>query len=156
MEKKSFQKIVLKPLDNHMQKQKWLTDLTPLTKISSKWITDQTLNCCCCSVARSCLTLCNPMNHAACQASLSFSISWSLLKLMSSETVMPFHHLILCCPLLLLPSIFPSIRVFSNESAPPIRGPKYWCFSTSASHEYSGLTSFRMDWFDLLDVQKGL
>ena len=92
---------------------------------------------------------------AACQASLSFTISWSLLRLMSIESVMPSNHLILCHPLLLLPSIFPSIRVFSNESALLIRWPKYWSFSfsISPSNEYSGLISFRMDWFDLLAVQ---
>ena len=83
---------------------------------------------------------------AACQASLSFTISWRLFKLMSIELVMPFIHLILCCPLLLLPSIFPSIRVFSSDSALPIRWPKYWSFSfsTSTSSEYSGLNSFRI------------
>ena len=89
------------------------------------------------------------------QASLSFTIFWSLLKLMSIESVMPSNHLVLCCPLLLLPSIFPSIRVFSNESALLIRWPKYWSFSfsTSPSNEHSGLISFRMDWLDLLAVQ---
>ena len=89
---------------------------------------------------------------AACQASLSITNSRSLLKLMFIELVMPFNHLILCCPLLLLPSIFPSIRVFSNESVLCIRWPKYWrfSFSISPSNEYSGLISFRMDWFDLL------
>ena len=92
---------------------------------------------------------------AALQASLSFTIFRSLLKLMSIESVMPSNHLILCHPLLLLPSIFPSIRVFSNESALLIRWPKYWSFSfsISPSNEYSGLISFRMDWFDLLAVQ---
>ena len=87
----------------------------------------------------------------ACQASLSFTISWSLLKLMSIELVMPSNHLILCCPLLLLPSIFPSFRVFSSKSALRIRWPKYWTFnfSISPSNEYSGLISFRIDWFDL-------
>ena len=92
---------------------------------------------------------------AALQASLSFTISWSLLKLMSIESVMPSSHLILCHPLLLLPSIFPSNRVFSNESTLPIRWPKYWSFSfsISPSNEYSGLISFRMDWFDHLAVQ---
>ena len=92
---------------------------------------------------------------AACQASLSFTISWSLLKLMSIEWVMPSSHLILCPPLLLLPSIFPSIRVFSNELVFWIRWPKYWSFSfsVSPSNEYSGLISFRIDWFDLLAVQ---
>ena len=92
---------------------------------------------------------------AALQASLSFTISQSLLKLMSIESVMPSNHLILCHPLLLLPSMFPSIRVFSNESALHIRWPKYWSFSfsISPSDEYSGLISFRMDWLDLLAVQ---
>jgi len=82
-------------------------------------------------------------------------ISWSLLKLMSIESVMPSNHLIVCCPLLLLPSIFPSIRVFSNESTFCIRWPKYWSFSfsISASNECSGLISFRIDRFDLLAVQ---
>ena len=80
-----------------------------------------------------------------------FPISWRLLKLMSIESVMPSNHLILCCPLL-LPSVFPSIRVFSSESALHIRWPKYWSFSfsISPSNEYSGLISFRIDWFDLL------
>ena len=92
---------------------------------------------------------------AAHQASLSISNSQSLLKLMSIESVMPSNHLILCCPLLLLPSIFPSIRVFSHESVLPIRWPKYWSFSfsISPSKEYSGLVSFRMNWLDLLAVQ---
>ena len=92
---------------------------------------------------------------AACQASLSFTISKSLFKFMSIELVMLSNHLILCHLLLLLPSIFPSIRVFSNESALHIRWPKYWSFSFSISHynEYSGLISFRIDWFDLLAVQ---
>ena len=90
----------------------------------------------------------------ALQASLSITNSKNLLKLMSIESVMPSNHLILCCPLL-LPSIFPSIRVFSNESALPIRWTKYWSFSfnISPSNEYSGLTSFRMDWLDLLAVK---
>ena len=92
---------------------------------------------------------------AAHQASLSITSSWSLLKLMSIESVMPSSHLILCRPLLLLPSIFPSIRVFSNESALHIRWPKDWHFSynISSPSEYSGLISFRMDWLDLLAVQ---
>ena len=90
----------------------------------------------------------------ACQASLTITDSQSLLKLMSIELVMPSNHLILCCPLLLLPSIFPSIRVFSDESV-LIRWPKYWSFSfsISPSSEYSGLISFRMNWLDLLAVQ---
>ena len=92
---------------------------------------------------------------AACQASLSITNSWSLLKLMSIVSAMPSNNLILCNPLLLPPSIFPSIRVFSSESALHIRWPKYWSFSfsISPSNEYSGLISFRMDWFDLLAVQ---
>ena len=92
---------------------------------------------------------------AARQASLSIANSWSLLKFISTESVMPSNHLILCRPLLLLPSIFPSIRVFSNELVLHIRWPKYcnFSFSISPSNEYSGLISFRMDWFDLLAVQ---
>ena len=92
---------------------------------------------------------------AAYQASLSITNSWSLLKLMSIKLVMLSNHLTLCCPLLLLLSGFPSIMVFSNESALPIRWPKYWSFSFSInpSNKYSGLISFRMDWLDLLAVQ---
>ena len=92
---------------------------------------------------------------AACQASLFITNSWSLLKLMSIDSVMPSNHLILCCPLLLLPSIFPSIRVFSNESVLPIRWPKYYSFSfsISPSNKESGLISFRINWLDLLAVQ---
>ena len=92
---------------------------------------------------------------AAHRASLSFSISQSLLKLLSTESVMPSNHPILCHPLLLPPSVFPSIKVFSKESALCIRWPKYWSFSfsISPSNEYSGLISFRMGWFDLLAVQ---
>ena len=92
---------------------------------------------------------------AAHRVSLSFTISWSLLKLMSIESVMPSNHLILYHPLLFLPSIFPIIRVFSSESALLIRWPNYWSFSfsISPSNEYSGLICFRIDWFDLLAVQ---
>ena len=92
---------------------------------------------------------------AAYQTSLSVTNSQSLLKLLSIKLVMPSNHLILCCPLLFLPSIFPSIRIFSNESVLPIRCPKYWSFSfsISPSNEYSGLISFRIDWFNLLAVQ---
>ena len=92
---------------------------------------------------------------AARQASLSITNSWSSLKLISIKLMMPFKHLILCHPLLLLPATFPSIRVFSNESVLHIRWPKYWSFSfsTSPSKEYSGLISFRIDWLDLLAVQ---
>ena len=109
---------------------------------------------CCCSVAKLCRLFATPWT-AACQASLSFIISWSLLKLRSIESTMPSNHLIPCCPLLLLPSIFSSIRVFSSESALHIRWPKYWSFSfsISLSNEYSGSISFRIDWFDLFAVQ---
>jgi len=104
------------------------------------------------SVAQSCLTLVTPWT-VACQACLSFTNSQSSLKLMSIESVIPSNHLILCHPLLLPPSIFPSIRVFSNESVFRIRWPKYWSFSfsVSPSNEYSGLIliSFRMDWFTI-------
>ena len=101
----------------------------------------------------SCVWLFVAPGTAALQASLSFSISRSLLKLMSIESVMPSNHLTLCCPLLLLPSIFPSIRVFPNELALGIWVPGYWSLSISPSNEYSGLISFRIDWLDLLAVQ---
>ena len=109
----------------------------------------------CCLVAWSCPTAAPWI--AACQAFLSFTISWSLFKLMSIESVMPSNHLVLC-PLLLLPSVFPSIRTFSSELALRMRWPKYWSFSfsISPSSEYSALISFRMDWFDLLAVQEAL
>ena len=87
------------------------------------------------------------------QVSLSSTVSWSFLRFMSIESVMLSNHLILCNPLLLLTSIFPRIRVFSNELAFHIMWPKYWSFSISSSNEYSGLSSFRIDWFDLLAVQ---
>ena len=119
------------------------------------------------SLVRNCQTVfqsdcCSPVMSnsatswsAACQASLSFTISQNLLKLMSIKSVMPSYHLVLGCPLRLLPSIFPSIRVFSNQSVSCIRWPKYWSFSSSVSPsiEYSGLISFRMDWLHLLAVQ---
>ena len=105
-------------------------------------------------VAPSCLTLCDPMDCSTPGFPVLHYVQ-SLLKLMSIESMMPSNHLILCHPLLLLPSIFPSIRVFSNESALCIRWPNYWSFifSISPSNEYSGLISFRIDWFDLLSVQ---
>ena len=116
----------------------------------------------CCSGTKSCLTLqtwtlqsmVTPWTVAP-QASLSFTISQSLLKFMSFELVMPSNYLIFCDPLFILPSIFPIIRIFSNESALHIRWPKYWrlSFSISPSNEYSGLILFRIDWFDLLAVQ---
>ena len=106
------------------------------------------------SVAQSCPTLCNPMNRST-PGSLSITSSRSSLKLMSIESVMPSSHLILCHPLLLLPAIPPSIKVFSNESTLRMRWPKYWSFSfsISPSKEIQGLISFRMDWLDLLAVQ---
>ena len=90
---------------------------------------------------------------AACQASLSITNSQSFLKLMSVESVMPSNHLLLCHPLLLLPSVFPSIKVFSSESVLCIKWPKYWSVSMSPSNEYLGMISLRIDWFDLLAVQ---
>ena len=111
-------------------------------------------NLCCCSVIHLCLTLCDPMNCRM-PCFLSFTISWSLPKLMSIESLMPSNHFILYHPLLLLPSIIPSIRVFSSKSALRIRWPNYWSFtfSISPSNEHSGLISFSIDWFDLLVVQ---
>ena len=111
----------------------------------------------CHSVTKLCPTLCDPRT-AAHQASLSFTVSQSFLKVMSVEPVMPSNHLVLCCLFLLLPSVFPRIRVFSDELAPCIRWPKYWrlSFSIGPSNEYSGLISFRRDWLDLLAVQGSL
>ena len=119
--------------------------LSSRTEVSSIWFSSVTL---------SVQLFVTPWTTAR-QASLSITNSQSLLKLMSIELVMPSNHRILCCPLLLLPSIFPSIRIFSNESALGIRWPKYWNFSfnISPSSEHSGLISFRMDWLDLLAVQ---
>ena len=120
------------------------------------------------SVSQPCPTLCDPKKYSdpkslasrttACQASLCITNSQSLLKLMSIESVMPSNHLILSCPILLLPSILPSIRVFSKESVLHIRWPKQWSFSfsISPSSEYSGLISFRMHWLVLLAVQRTL
>ena len=106
------------------------------------------------SVTQSCLTLCNPVDCRK-PGFMSITNSWSLLKLVTIESVMSSNHLIFCCPLLLPPSIFPSIRVFSNESVLHIRWPKYWSFSFNISpyNEHPGLISFRMDWLDLLAVQ---
>ena len=112
-------------------------------------------SCCCCPVAKSYLTLQPPGLQHARRSFLPFTISLSLLKLISFESMMPYNHLILCHPLLLLPSIFPSISVFLNESVLHIKWPKYWSFSfnISTSNEYSGLISFRMDWLDLVAIQ---
>ena len=109
------------------------------------------------SVAQSCPTLCDPMNHSTPGLPVYHQLP-ELTKLMSIESVMPSNHLILCRPLLLLPSIFPSIRVFSSESALHIRWPKYWSFTfnISLSNEYPGLISFKMNWLDLLAVQRTL
>ena len=122
--------------------------MSPRTNI---WICGLQTFCCCCSVTKLCPTLCGPWT-AAHQSSLSFTISQSLLKLMSIEAVMPSSHPIFCHPLLLLPSIFFSIWIFSSELALCIRWPRYlsYSFSISLSNEYSGLISFRIDWFDLL------
>ena len=100
----------------------------------------------------SCVQLFEMQWTIAHQVSLSFTIFWSSLKFMSTELVILSNHLILCRPLLLLPSVFPSIKVFSNELVLCIRWPKYWSFSISPSNEYSGLISFRIDWFDLLAI----
>ena len=107
----------------------------------------------CCSVTNLCLTLCNPVD-CRCQTLLSFIVSWNLLKFMSTKSVMLSNHLILCHPLLLLPSVFPSIRVFFNKTL-CIRWPKYWSFNfkINPSSEYSGLISFRIDSFDFLAIQ---
>ena len=111
----------------------------------------------CCQLL-SCVWLFETSRAAAHQASLSFTISWNLFKLMSIESMMPFNHLILCHPLLLLSPVLLSIRVFSNESAPHIKWPKYWSFSfsISPSNEYSGLISFSIYWFNFLAVQGNL
>ena len=110
--------------------------------------------CCCCSVAKSCPTVCDLMDCST-PGSLSFTLSGSTFKLMTIESMMPSNHLILCCPLLLLPSVFPSITVFSNESALHIQWLEYWSFSfsISPSNEYSGLISSRIDLFYFLAVQ---
>ena len=119
---------------------------SPILWLSFKVYVVQLLSCV--------LQFVNPWT-AACWSSLSFTVSWSLLRPMSIESVMPSNHLILCQPLLLLPSSFPFIRVFSSELVLHIRWPKYWScsFSIGPSNEYSGLISFRMDWLDLLAVR---
>ena len=124
-------------------KGKWLT---VEFAVLSKYI-------CCCCLSLSHVQLFVTLWMAACPASLSFTLSRSLLKLTSIELVMLSNHLILCRPLLLLPSIFPSIRVFSSEFSFCMRWLKHWRFSISPSNEHSGLISFRIDWFDFLSVQ---
>ena len=139
----------------------WLSGIFSFTMYSSPWTSNQRemswLWMCMLSSVQSLSHVqlfVTPWSSAG-QASLSITNSWSPPKSMSLESVMPANHLVLYRPLLLLPSIFPSIRAFSNESAPHIRWPKYWSlsFSISPSNEYSGLISFRMDWLDLLAVQ---
>ena len=109
-------------------------------------------SCSCCWVTKSCLTLCNPMDCST-EDPLSFTIKFFLLKFISILSVMLSNHLILCSPFLLLPSVFPRIRVFYNELALCIRWPQCWSFSISLSNEYSELISFRMDWLDLFVAQ---
>ena len=136
----------------HSQKAGKQQILSQNTHCNTHIFNNMTMDCQFSSVAQSCLTLCDP---TARQASLSITNCQSPPKPMSIESLMPSNHLILCRPLLLLPSIFSNIRVFSNESAPRIRWPKYWSFSfnISPSNEHPGLISFRMDWLDLLGVQ---
>ena len=123
----------------------WAQKAAPCWPYTQLCSVDSSLPCCCCWVAKL---------IAASQAPLSLTVSWSLLKFMSTEVVTLSNHFTLCCPLLFLPSIFPSIRVFSSGSALRIRWPKYWSlnFSISPSHEYSGVISLRIDWLDLLAV----
>ena len=129
----------------------WIEEPSRLQFMSSQRVGHDWAHTLCCSFAQSGPTLCNPMT-AACQTSLSLIISQSLAKFMSIASVMTSSHLILWCPLLLLPSIFPSIRDFSNESAVRIRWPKYWSFSfsISPSNKYSGFISFKIHCFDIL------
>ena len=124
----------------------------------AKWNTNTLSSVQFSSVAQPCPTLCDPMNSSTPGLPVPITNSWSSLKLTSIESVMPSRHLIFCRPLLLLPPIPPSIRVFSNESTPHMRWPKYWSFSFSIipSKERPGLISFRMDWLDLLAVQGSL
>ena len=131
-----------------------LTPNSELTHPTVYWKFLLGCQCCCCSVAKSCPTL-EISWITACQAPLSSTVSWSLLKLMSIDSGMLSNHLILCHPFLFLPSIFPSLQVFSNELALCIRWPKYWSFSfcISSSNECSGLIFFRIDCFDFLAVQ---
>ena len=146
-----FLDIILLSYPNNTQSFSKIIHLYQLENKNNKHKDNDTAICCC-PVAKSRLTLCDPMDCRR-QASLSFTISRSRLKLMFIESVMPSSHLILCHLFLLLPSILPSIRIFSNESSLHIRWPKYWSFSFSPANEYSGLISFRIDWFDLRAVQ---
>ena len=142
------------PAEHSRQQYLFLIDIGGGASPCKRESLDLELNpCCCCSVTKSCPTL--TTWTAAGQSPLHSTIFWSMLKLMSIESVMPSNHLILCHPILHLPSLFASIRVFSNDSALHIRWPKYWSFSfsISPSKEYSGLISFRIDWFALHAVQ---
>ena len=154
--------------DNSMEKGPWWATVHGVTK-SQTWLKQLNMHTCNQVIVPSIWTSPNAvvqsLSHvtlfetpwtAVHQALLSFPLYQSLVKLMSIESVMPFNHLILCWTLLLLPSIFPNIRVFSNESVLCIRWPKYWSFSVSPSEDYSGLISFRIDWFDLLAVKRTL
>ena len=158
---KSQTKVWAKIFANHLSDKGLISKIcNKLLQLNNKELGDEENRWeigCCCSVPH--VHLFSTPWIAAIQASLSFTISQSLLKLITSiESVMPYNHFILCHPLLLLPSIFPSIRVFSNESVHRIRWPKYWSFSfrISFSNEHSGPISFRMDWIDLLAVQRTL
>ena len=139
-------KLLVTEAESLVQKQNSLLQRTPIQSYSLQAIIS--VQC-----SRSVMSDSATLWTAAHQASLSITNTWSLLKLISIESVMPSNHRTLCHPLPLLPSIFPSIRVFSNESVLCIRWPKYWNFSISPSSEYSGLISFRMAWLDLLAVQ---
>ena len=129
-------------------------DLQCCASFSVQWSESVIQDICCCSVAQSCPTLCNPMDCSKPGFPVFYCL-WSLFKLMSIESEMPSNHLTLCRPLLLLPSVFPSIRVFSNELALSSRWPKYWSFSFDINpfNKYPELLSFRIDWFDFLAVQ---
>ena len=123
-----------------------------LVQIMVRELRSHMQHCCYCLVSQCVQHFTSPWTTPR-QTSLSFTISQNLLKLMYIESLMQSNHLVLCCPLLLLPSIFPNIRIFSNESVFRVKWPKYWSFSISSSNKYSGLISFRIDQFDLLAVQ---
>ena len=156
---KNFLKIIAGKIQINLHKlhflKFWFWESSNETQRTCFWVIFDLLNYGCCSVAHSCPVLCDPPWTAAHRPFLSFTISWSLLKCMSIEPVMPSNHLILCHPLLLLPSIFPTTRVFSSESALQLRWPKYCSFSLCISpvNGYSGLISFRIDWFNLPAVE---
>ena len=146
---------LIQQLHTHGSFLTWTVGKVFSTTLSGSRISLFSVFCCFCSVTQSCTTLCDSHKLRHTRVPCSSPSSQSLIKLMSIGSVMPSNHLILCCHLPLLPLIFTSIRVFSNDSFLHIRWPKYWSFSFSISpaNEYSGLISFRMDWFDLLAVQ---